>query len=107
MRRGTNVLGAVFTSGLLVLSALFLAAATPAPRKPAATGKAALVARGLYLTTVMSCNDCHTPGGLFGAPDFWRKLSGSELGWKGPWGTSFARNLTPDTDTGIGYWSEP
>jgi hypothetical protein len=24
----------------------------------------------------------------------------------GPWGTSFARNLTPDNATGIGRWSE-
>ena len=35
-----------------------------------------------------------------------RRLSGSELGWKGPWGVTYARNLTPDLDTGIGYWSE-
>jgi hypothetical protein len=24
----------------------------------------------------------------------------------GPWGTSYARNLTPDPETGIGNWSE-
>jgi hypothetical protein len=26
--------------------------------------------------------------------------------WAGPWGVSFAINLTPDKDTGIGEWSE-
>jgi hypothetical protein len=26
--------------------------------------------------------------------------------WAGPWGVSFAINLTPDNDTGIGEWSE-
>jgi hypothetical protein len=35
-----------------------------------------------------------------------RRLAGSEVGWTGPWGTSYARNLTPDSATGIGAWSE-
>ena len=64
------------------------------------------LARGEYLTTVMGCNDCHTPGSMYGSPDFGRRLSGSELGWKGPWGVTYARNLTPDAETGIGRWSE-
>jgi mono/diheme cytochrome c family protein len=62
--------------------------------------------RGKYLTTIMGCNDCHTPGALYGVPDMSRALSGSELGWQGPWGVSFPRNLTPDTETGIGSWTE-
>jgi hypothetical protein len=33
-------------------------------------------------------------------------MSGSELGWTGPWGTTYPRNLTPDTATGIGSWTE-
>ncbi len=98
------------TRAALVLSSLALAAtaltaATPAPKaKGGAAAKA--VERGQYLTTVMGCNDCHTPGTLFGSPDFTRQLSGSELGWAGPWGVSFARNLTPDQETGIGSWTE-
>lgn len=63
------------------------------------------VARGRYLTTIMSCNDCHTPGTFYGAPDTTRRLSGSDLGWVGPWGVVHARNLTPDS-TGIGAWSK-
>ena len=64
------------------------------------------VARGRYLVTVLGCNDCHTPGTLYGAPDTTRLLSGSELGWKGPWGVSFPRNLTPDPETGLGMWTD-
>jgi hypothetical protein len=26
--------------------------------------------------------------------------------WAGPWGVSFGTNLTPDTATGIGQWTE-
>jgi mono/diheme cytochrome c family protein len=61
---------------------------------------------GAYLATIMGCHDCHTPGTLYGAPDFTRSLAGSELGWSGPWGTSYPRNLTPDPETGIASWSE-
>ena len=25
--------------------------------------------------------------------------------WRGPWGVSLARNLTPDKETGIGSWT--
>ncbi|MCE9627188.1 MAG: cytochrome c [Candidatus Eisenbacteria bacterium] len=68
--------------------------------------RAQKIERGRYLATTMGCNDCHTPGMFYGAPDFARQLSGSELGWSGPWGVSFARNLTPHAQTGIGGWSE-
>jgi mono/diheme cytochrome c family protein len=64
------------------------------------------IERGEYLVTVGNCNDCHTPGYLYGAPDFSRRLSGSELGWTGPWGVAFPRNLTPDPETGLGNWTD-
>jgi mono/diheme cytochrome c family protein len=64
------------------------------------------VARGNYLAFTNGCVDCHTPGALYGAPDFERQLSGSELGWQGEFGVTFGRNLTPDEETGIGSWSE-
>lgn len=89
------------------------------------------VARGQYLVTVGGCNDCHSPkkmGPNGPEPDPERLLSGhpqdeplarvdtSELGsWvlfshgltaaAGPWGVSYAANLTSD-DTGIGLWTE-
>jgi len=64
------------------------------------------VVRGRYLVTIMSCNDCHTPGYFYGAPDTMRRLSGSDIGWVGPWGVVHARNLTPDPETGIGTWTK-
>ena len=105
----------------LSLGAMSLAATTPAKKPaaksaarsaaktakaPSASSTAKMIERGKFLTTVSGCNDCHTPGTMFGTPDFSRQLSGSELGWNGPWGTSYARNLTPDLDTGLGYYSE-
>ena len=98
-------LGTLFVLAALCASAIAYAAAAP-KGKPAAADKAAKIKKGEYLTTIMGCNDCHTPGTFYGAPDFDRKLSGSDIGWKGPWGVSFARNLTPDAETGIGYYSE-
>lgn len=92
--------------------------------------------RGKYLITAGGCHDCHTPKipGPDGAPilDTKRLLAGhpgdqpapvwspSDLeknnvavtsnagltAWAGPWGVSFAMNLTPDKETGIAEWSE-
>jgi len=64
------------------------------------------IERGRRLTYIGACHDCHTPGTFYGAPDATRELSGSEVGWEGPWGVSYPRNLTPDMETGIGSWSE-
>lgn len=87
-----------------------------------------LVKRGLYLTTIGACNDCHspkrmTPNGPEVDPD--RMLSGHPMdeeipaiqnnkdwilfsqgltAFVGEWGVSYAANLTPD-DTGTGTWS--
>lgn len=52
-------------------------------------------ARGRYLVRVAGCNDCHTPGfmqqGEAVPESEW--LVGVPLGFKGPWGTSYAPNL--------------
>lgn len=93
------------------------------------------VERGKYLTTVGGCNDCHTPkiftaaGPIFDTtrvlsghpagsplpavppgvlgPGLWGALATGDLtAWAGPWGVSFAYNLTPDVKTGIGGWTE-
>ena len=90
---------------------------------------------GERLVTITGCSDCHspktftaqgpqpdasrlfsghpagtklpaTPAGLI-APDRWGALTTNDLtAWSGPWGVSFATNLTPDPDTGMGSWSE-
>jgi mono/diheme cytochrome c family protein len=72
----------------------------------AASDTVATAEHGAYIVTIAGCHDCHTPGFFYNAPDFNRALSGSEIAWVGPWGTSYARNLTPDMETGIGAWSE-
>lgn len=100
----TRLLGA----GLVLIAAVGAVVAFAATTKSAASAgeKALAIARGKYLATIMGCGDCHTPGTLFGGPNMQHMFAGSEVGWKGPWGVSFARNLTPDLDTGLGYWSE-
>lgn len=91
---------------LLLITGFTLLSCARGTPPPAPMSEADQVARGLYLATITGCNDCHTPGYFYGAPDTTRRLSGSELGWKGPWGVSYARNLTPEPQTGIGAWSE-
>jgi mono/diheme cytochrome c family protein len=64
------------------------------------------VERGLYLVTITGCNDCHTPGALFGNPDKARLLAGSDVGFGDPAsGVWVGENLTPDKETGLGAWT--
>jgi len=40
-------------------------------------------------------------------PDKWGAITNNNLtGWVGPWGTSYASNLSPDPETGTGAWNE-
>ncbi len=93
-----------------------------------------MIALGKYLVHTSACDDCHTPK-IFTEDgrmilDTTRLLSGhpqdqavsslevSALGmnwiagnmgltaWVGPWGVSYAANLTPDKATGIGVVTE-
>jgi hypothetical protein len=93
-----------------------------------------LIARGEYLLTIGGCNDCHTPkifnehgmqidssrlysGHPAGSPlppvdknalqpGQWMQMSPLVTAFVGPWGISYAANLTPDSASGIGAWSE-
>jgi mono/diheme cytochrome c family protein len=51
--------------------------------------------RGAQVAVVSGCHDCHTAGYLEsgGKLDPARALSGTDLGWQGPWGTTYAANL--------------
>jgi hypothetical protein len=107
------------------------AGAAPAPERSPGTRTG--VERGAYLVRVFGCNDCHTPwkmGPEGPAPDMSRALSGhpsdlvmppppklpegpwtwigaaTNTAFAGPWGVSFAANLTPDPETGLGRWTE-
>jgi len=94
----------------------------------------ARIARGRDLIIGGGCHDCHTPKILTPAgpeADMSRALSGHPesqvisapfaqpegipwtthtndhlTAWSGAWGVSFAANLTPDENTGLGIWTE-
>ncbi|NEJ16683.1 c-type cytochrome [Rhizobium leguminosarum] len=58
----------------------------------------ALIEKGKYLTIAADCEACHTaPGG---------KTFAGGLPFKLPFGTMYSPNITPDTETGIGGWSD-
>jgi len=53
------------------------------------------VERGLKVSIVGACHDCHTEGyrESEGKIDPEKALKGSKVGWRGPWGTTYAANL--------------
>jgi mono/diheme cytochrome c family protein len=103
----------------------------PADEKPPTAEE--MIERGRYLVAIGGCNDCHTPKVFSGggtAPDMSKLLSGHPADLEipefsfdnigpgewilfnehltaavGPWGVSFAANLTPDEETGMGDWT--
>ena len=81
------------TAGLVLLLSPLLAC-QPAAKPRVATTQDPL-ARGEYLVKLGGCNDCHTPGyaesGGQLAKATW--LTGSPLGYNGPWGTTYPTNL--------------
>jgi mono/diheme cytochrome c family protein len=53
------------------------------------------IERGRYVVKISGCNDCHTANyGMTGGkiPES-QWLMGDTLGWRGPWGTTYAVNL--------------
>jgi mono/diheme cytochrome c family protein len=74
--------------------AMAAASAMPAADGPAVTA-GSMERAGEYLTLVGSCNDCHTQGwaetqGKVPPAD---RLAGLNVGFRGPWGTSYGKNL--------------
>ncbi|MBZ0114865.1 MAG: cytochrome c [Thermoanaerobaculia bacterium] len=120
--------------GIVVPTTTIAAETRPEPEPThSSSANQAQVDLGRYLVTVAGCNDCHTPlrlGESGPEPDLSRMLSGhpeevvidtvpqlgdGPWGWMGsytntafagPWGVSFATNLTPDENTGLGIWTE-
>jgi len=113
---------------------LFVSACNDSSNGKGEISQAERIARGHYLVTTGMCGDCHTPkimtpNGpvqdttklLSGAsenlsisgvdpnlvkPGNWILFTQDLTAAVGPWGASFAANLTPDEETGIGSWRE-
>lgn len=71
------------------------AAALNAPTAAQSTKEDPQITRGRYLIKIAGCNDCHTAGYIPAAGKVDEKLwlTGDGLGWRGPWGTTYATNL--------------
>jgi Cytochrome c len=105
----------------------------PKETAKASLTKEELIKRGEYLVQISGCNDCHSPkkpgpkgpelipelmlsGYSSNTPLPQGEKNALAAGFAvfapdltaaaGPWGTSFSANLTPDTTTGIGSWTE-
>jgi mono/diheme cytochrome c family protein len=115
-----------------VVTLLFVACNTNAPAADKETENS--ISRGQYLVTVGGCNDCHSPKKLTPqgpvvdsarllsghpaglplppfdvaalTPGHWIGMAPTLTAYAGPWGISYATNLTPDSTTGIGVWTE-
>jgi len=64
-------------------------------------------ARGRYLmTSVLVCNDCHTPVNPETQQPILEKYLAGGQPFEGPWGIVYGGNITPDQKTGIGSWTD-
>lgn len=104
------------------------------PLVKASLSKDEMVSHGRLLITAGGCNDCHSPkkigqhGPFIDSANFlsghpavmpappipasalqpgnWVLMGPDVTSFVGPWGISYAANLTPDSATGIGAWTE-
>lgn len=76
-----------------------------APEKNKRPDPSDKVQYGQYMVTIASCGDCHTPRTKEGAPDFSKAFSGGFV-FKTPMFKVAVSNITPDSATGIGTWTE-
>ncbi|AMV71909.1 cytochrome c [Desulfuromonas carbonis] len=87
----------MFTLRKVLVGILLLAVSpvTSSFAQPAAEADAESLNRGRYLARIAGCNDCHTAGYAQSGGNIpeaqW--LMGDQLGWRGPWGTTYSSNL--------------
>ncbi|MFT3824698.1 MAG: diheme cytochrome c-553 [Chitinophagaceae bacterium] len=132
---GAVICSLVAASSLCLQTGCTSAEGTPAPEeKKKELSQAELISRGKYLVTIGGCNDCHSPknitdhgpvidsvhllsghpagmplppfDGSVLKPAYWIAFGGDGTTFAGPWGISYSANLTPDSTTGIGAWTE-
>lgn len=111
--------------------ALMAAVSPPVGAQPSSRDQ---IEKGRYLVVYGGCNDCHTPkvmgpkgpslnealllsghpagdptpalpAGVLGPTGWGAVTTGGLTAWAGPWGISYAANLTPDKETGLGNWT--
>ena len=97
MHRNLTSIGLAISLAL-GLTPLMAGAADAPAAKSAVTSKptAREIERGGYMVVTGHCNNCHTAG--FAAsegkiPEEKWLLGSGRLGWRGPWGTTYASNL--------------
>ena len=61
----------------------------------ARTAESNSIDRGRYIVKIAGCNDCHTSGYAQTGGQVPEKqwLTGDQIGWRGPWGTTYPGNL--------------
>ncbi len=76
------------------MAAIAMLLGAAGPEVPSVQGPSP-VANGEYLVAIGGCNDCHTDGWNRnpGKVPVAQRLTGSHVGWTGPWGTSYPTNL--------------
>lgn len=79
----------------LLLVTILIIGVSPSLSQAASNSMANEIAKGKYLVEIGGCNDCHTSGYAPSAgkvpENQW--LTGDGLGFRGPWGTTYAPNL--------------
>jgi hypothetical protein len=97
--RSASVAIVIATLGACARAPATSSAAASAAASPAGDSGHVVAANdsvaGAYLTIVGGCNDCHTPNWAEtnGRTPAAERLVGSAIGYRGPWGTSYAANL--------------
>jgi hypothetical protein len=130
MRKVYLIVAVAAISFLIIVSQVSCSGESTAKPKT----QAEMIALGKYIVHTSGCDDCHTPkiftekGPVFDTtrslsgyvegeilPDLdpnalgqgkWAATTMSLTAWVGPWGISYASNLTPDKATGIGTLTE-
>ena len=94
-----GIVAGFLVGGVIAAVAVAWRPAISAIEPPAAhTFDANLVKRGRDLAAIGNCSDCHTVRG--------GKAFAGGLSVPTPFGTIYSSNITPDSETGIGRWSE-
>jgi mono/diheme cytochrome c family protein len=75
-------------------------------REQSARAKADPATWGRYLVRSAGCADCHTPLKPDGNPDGELMFAGGQEWSLGPYGTMVSYNLTSDSATGLGGWTD-